>query len=315
MNGNRKPAITVVGDVMLDRYLIGDVTRLNPEAAGAVMDIEREDLRLGGAASVAMLGSSLGAEVTLAGVIGRDLPGGQVLDLLDDHRIAPHLWADSTRPTTNKTRFILRGQLRPDRFDFESKAPIPGDAAKYLAVCPIGDTLLVQDYGKGVCTDSLLRSLLSQATAAGVPILVDPARGRDWQDYDGCTVIKANRIEAADALGCHVGDPPAMMARRLAIRQGCHVVVTAGELGVWWSDGPAVRRVPAVQVQVRDVCGAGDTVLATLGVAMATGGTIDDACRLAVRMAAEQVGQVKVKSLKSGSNQFPLTSKMDEAAV
>ena len=96
-----------------------------------------------------------------------------------------------------------------------------------------------------------------------------------------------------------------MMARRLAIRQGCHVVVTAGELGLWWSDGPAVRRVPAVQVQVRDVCGAGDTVLATMGVVMATGGTIDDACRLAIRMAAEQVGQVGVKSLKSGSNQFP----------
>ena len=121
----------------------------------------------------------LGAQVTLAGVIGRDLPGGQVLDLLDDHRIAPHLWADSTRPTTNKTRFILRGQLRPDRFDFESKAPIPGEAVEYLAACPMGDALLIQDYGKGVCTAPLLRSLLLQATAAGVPVLADPARGRD----------------------------------------------------------------------------------------------------------------------------------------
>lgn len=294
MNGNRKPAITVVGDVMLDRYLIGDVTRLNPEAAGVVMDIEREDFRLGGAASVAMLASSLGAEVTLAGVIGRDVPGGQVLNLLDTHEIAPYLWADSTRPTTNKTRFILRGQLRPDRFDFESKVPIPDEAAKYLAACPIGDTLLIQDYGKGVCTASMLRSLLSQASAAGVPVLVDPARGRDWRDYEGCTVIKANRIEAAEALGCHVGDPPAMMARRLAIRQECHVVVTAGELGLWWSDGRAVRRVPAIQVQVRDVCGAGDTVLATLGLVMATGGMIADGCPQAVRMAAEQVQQIGV---------------------
>jgi rfaE bifunctional protein kinase chain/domain len=297
MNGNRKPAITVVGDVMLDRYLIGDVTRLNPEAAGVVMDIEREDLRLGGAASVALLASSLGAEVTLAGVIGRDVPGGQVLDLLDAHEIAPHLWADSTRPTTNKTRFILRGQLRPDRFDFESKAPIPGDAAKYLATCPIGDCLLIQDYGKGVCTASLLGSLLAQATVADIPVLVDPARGRDWRDYEGCTVIKANRIEAAEALGCHVGDPPAMMARRLAIRQGCHVVVTAGELGIWWSDGQKVRRVPAVPVQVRDVCGAGDTVLATLGVVMAAGGTIGDGCQLAVQMAAEQVVQTGVRGV------------------
>jgi bifunctional ADP-heptose synthase (sugar kinase/adenylyltransferase) len=99
----------------------------------------------------------------LAGVVGRDLPGGQVLDLLDAHEIAPYLWADVSRPTTNKTRFILRGQLRPDRFDFESKAPIPGDAAEYLAACPIGDALLIQDYGKGVCTASLIRSLLALA--------------------------------------------------------------------------------------------------------------------------------------------------------
>jgi rfaE bifunctional protein kinase chain/domain len=292
MTGNRKPTITMVGDVMLDRYLIGDVTRLNPEAAGVVMDIEREDLRLGGAASVAMLASSLGAEVTLAGVIGRDLPGSQVLELLDTHGITPYLWADPSRPTTNKTRFILRGQLRPDRFDFESKAAVSGEAAEYLAACPIGDALLVQDYGKGVCTVGLLRTLMGRAS--GVPILVDPARGRDWRDYEGCTVIKANRIEAAEALGCRVSDPPAMMARRLAIRHGCHVIVTAGELGLWWSDGQVVRRVPAIPVQVRDVCGAGDTVLAALGVAMATGGTIEDGCRVAVRMAAEQVGQVGV---------------------
>ena len=105
---------------------------------------------------------------------------------------------------------------------------------------------------------------------------------------------EANRIEAAEALGCHVGDPPAMMARRLAIRQGCHVVVTTGDLGLWWSDGHAVRRVPAIPVQVRDVCGAGDTVLATLGAAMASGRRICDGCRQAVLMAAEQVGQVGV---------------------
>lgn len=127
-----------------------------------------------------------------------------------------------------------------------------------------------------------------------MPILVDPARGRDWREYDGYTVIKANRIEDAEALVCDVGDSPAMMARRLAIRQGCHVVVTAGELGLWWSNGQKVRRVPAIPVQVRDVCGAGDTVFAMLAAAMTSGGTIEEGCRRAVRMAAEQVGQVGV---------------------
>ena len=102
-------------------------------------------------------------------------------------------------------------------------------------------------------------------------------------------------MEAAEALGVRTSETPAMMARRLAIRQGCHVVVTAGELGLWWSDGQAVRRVPAVPVQARDVCGAGDTVLATLGVVMATGMTIDDGCQRAVREAARQLVQTGVR--------------------
>ena len=147
---------------------------------------------------------------------------------------------------------------------------------------------------KALAAGSVGKITRSSPAASALPLKVSGI-GRDWPDYEGCTVIKANRTEAAEALGCHVGDPPAMIARRLAIRQGCHVVVTAGELGLWWSDGQKVRRVPAVPVQVRDVCGAGDTVLATLGVAMAAGRTFADGCRRAVRMAAEQVGQVGVR--------------------
>jgi rfaE bifunctional protein kinase chain/domain len=285
MKTERKPRITVVGDVMLDRYLIGDVTRLNPEAAGVVMDIEREECRLGGAGLVAMVAASLGAEVTLAGVVARDLAGQQVLDLLDAHGVTPYLSGATGRPTTTKTRFLVRGQLRPDRFDIESRAAIPDEAAQCLSACPLGDALLIQDYGKGVCTLGLLRALIGRA--AGVPILVDPARGRDWRDYDGCTVIKANRIEAAEALGAD--ESPAAMARRLAVRHGCQVVVTAGELGLRWAETGRVRRVPAVPVRVQDVCGAGDAVLATLGVVLAKGGGLGEGCREAVRAAGEWV--------------------------
>jgi D-beta-D-heptose 7-phosphate kinase/D-beta-D-heptose 1-phosphate adenosyltransferase len=256
-----KPRITVIGDIMLDRYFVGDVDRLNPEAPGVVIRVDREDLRPGGAASVAMIASSLGADVTLAGVVGSDVPGREVQSLLKEHNVTPHLWIAEDRPTTTKNRFIVRGKLRPDRFDCETTSEIGGDAAAYLASCPLGDALLIQDYGKGVCTKRLLRSMLGRAREANIPILVDPARGHD---YEVCTLIKANRVEAAEALGVRSSEAPAMMARRLAIRYGCRVVVTAGELGLWWSDVDRVRRVPAVPVEVRDVCGAGDTILATL---------------------------------------------------
>jgi D-beta-D-heptose 7-phosphate kinase/D-beta-D-heptose 1-phosphate adenosyltransferase len=292
-----KPRIAVVGDIMLDRYFVGDVERLNPEAPGVVIRVDRENLRPGGAASVAMIASSLGADVTLAGVVGSDAPGSQVQALLEEHGVTPHLWTAEDRPTTTKNRFIVRGQLRPDRFDCETTSGIGCDAAAYLAACPLGDVLLVQDYGKGVCTKRLQRSLISRAREASIPVLVDPARGRDWHDYEGCTLIKANRVEAAEALGVRFSAAPAMMARRLAIRHGCTVVVTAGEFGLWWSDGDRVRRVPAVPVEVRDVCGAGDTVLATLGVVLTTGKALVDGCRAAVRIAARQLKHTGIQAV------------------
>lgn len=107
-------------------------------------------------------------------------------------------------------------------------------------------------------------------------------------------MIKANRIETAEVLGVGAGVSPAMLARRLAIWHGCQVVVSAGEFGLWWVDGGRVRRVPAVPVAVRNVCGAEDAVLATLGMVMARGGAIEEACRVAVRAVAEQVGKVGV---------------------
>jgi D-beta-D-heptose 7-phosphate kinase/D-beta-D-heptose 1-phosphate adenosyltransferase len=223
----------------------------------------------------------------LAGVIGSDVPGSQVQALLRKHGVTSHLWIAEDRPTTTKNRFIVRGQLRPDRFDCETTSEIGYDAATYLAACPLSDVLLVQDYGKGICTKRLLRWLISRAREADIPVLVDPACGRDWHDYEVCTLIKANRVEAAEALGVRPTEAPAMMARRLAIRHGCKVVVTAGGSGLWWSDGCQVRRVPAVDVDVRDVCGPGDTVLATLGVEIAENGEFEDGCRRAARMASQ----------------------------
>ncbi len=140
-----------------------------------------------------MIASSLRAEVTLAGVVGSDVPGSQVQTLLKEHDVTPHLWVAKNRPTTTKNRFIVRGQLRPDRFDYEITSQITGDAVAYLASCPLGDALLIQDYGKGVCTNRLLRSLTSRARETNIPVLVDPTRSRDWYDYEGALIVMWSR--------------------------------------------------------------------------------------------------------------------------
>jgi D-beta-D-heptose 7-phosphate kinase/D-beta-D-heptose 1-phosphate adenosyltransferase len=291
-NGKR-PHITVVGDLVLDRYLIGDATKLNPEQPGVVIRVENEEDRLGGAAAVAMIAAGFGAKVALAGIIGRDEAGDRLRQLIEGHNIEPHLWFDD-RPTTWKQRIVARGQLRPDRCDREVTTPISGHAARFLSAAPLGDMVLVSDYGKGVCTQSLLRSVSNRAHDTNVPILVDPARGRSWSDYGNVTLIKANWRETTEAVGNHRARPLAL-ARRLADEHGCHIVVTIGRHGLVYAerDG-ATCYLPAEPTDVRDVCGAGDTVLATLGMALARGESLRESCEFALMTAAEQVSRIGI---------------------
>lgn len=289
----KMPHVTVVGDLILDRYLIGDVTKLNPEQPGVVIRVNKEENRLGGAAAVAMLSVGFGARVTLAGVVGRDEPGRRLLRLLDVHGIEPYVWSDD-RPTTWKQRIVARGQLRPDRCDREVTTPVDKDAEQFLSTVPLGDMLLISDYGKGVLTRKLLANLVGRARDAGVRVLVDPARSRSWTDYGKVTLIKANWAEATEAAG--VRDPrPLALARFLADRYGCHVVVTLGGHGVVCAvrEG-ATWYLPAERVEVRDVCGAGDTVLAAIGTAMFGGESVREACRFAAVAAGRQVAKLGI---------------------
>ena len=294
----KRPHITVVGDLILDRYLIGDATKLNPEQPGVVIRVDKEEDRLGGAAAVAMIAAGLGARVTLAGVLGRDEPGQRLQRLIEKHEIEPHLWIDD-RPTTWKQRIVARGLLRPDRFDREVTTPIGDHAARFLSTAPLGDMLLVSDYGKGVCTSAMLRAIGDRARAASVPILVDPARGRRWSDYGQVTLIKANRNEAAGVATEESG--PLAMTRRLADEYQCSVVVTYGGHGMVAAEREGgTYYLPAKATEVRDVCGAGDTVLAGLGVSMARRLlSLRDAATLAVSAASEQVTQTGVAQVGS----------------
>ena len=293
-NGKRSH-ITVVGDLILDRYLIGNATKLNPEQPGVVIRVDKEEDRLGGAAAVAMIAAGFGSRVTLAGVVGRDEPGRRLQQLIAGHDIEPHLWIDD-RPTTWKQRIVARGLLRPDRCDREVTTPIGNHAARFLSAVPLGDMVLISDYGKGVCTRSLLRTLGARARDGGVPILVDPVRGRSWSDYGQVTLIKANR---AEAMGVAAEETrPLAMARRLADEHRCSVVVTYGghgmvaaerEGGTWY--------LPAEATEVRDVCGAGDTVLAALGTGMLNGDCLRRACRVATMVGGRQVAELGIAAV------------------
>lgn len=290
------PHITVVGDLILDRYLIGDATKLNPEQPGVVIRVDKEDDRLGGAAAVAMIAAGFGARVTLAGVVGRDEAGDRLRRLIDEHNIEPHLWIEN-RPTTWKQRIVARGQLRPDRCDREVTTPISDHAAQFLSAVPLGDVLLISDYGKGVCTRILLEFLGDRARDAGVPILVDPARSRNWSDYGQVTLIKANWAEATEAVGNH-DIRPLDLARRLADEHHCHVVVTIGRHGMVCAErSGATWYLPAKPTEVRDVCGAGDTVLAALAICLRDGDSLRHVCRFASGAASQQITCVGISTV------------------
>jgi rfaE bifunctional protein kinase chain/domain len=287
---DKRPHITVVGDLILDRYLIGDATKLNPEQPGVVIRVEKEEDRLGGAAAVAMIAAGLGAHVTLAGVLGRDEPGRRLQKLIADHDIEPHLWFDD-RPTTWKQRIIARGQLRPDRCDREVTTPIGDNASQFLSAVPLGDMLLISDYAKGVCPSGMLQVLGDRARAAGVPILVDPARGQEWSAYGQVQLIKANLEEATS----REKPMPLALARELSDTHRCDVVVTLGRYGMVCGErSEATWHLPAILTQVRDVCGAGDTVFASLAVAIVTGNSLREACRAAMRVAGQQVASLGI---------------------
>ncbi len=262
--------------------------------------VDKEEDRLGGAAAVAMIAAGLGARVTLAGVLGRDEPGRRLQQLITDHGIEPHLWIDD-RPTTWKQRIVARGQLRPDRCDREVTTPISNHAAHFLSAVPLGDMVLVSDYGKGVCTRSLLRTLGDRARDAGVPILVDPDERPKLGGLRTSHVDQGELGEATEADACDNARPLAL-ARKLSEQHSCDVVVTLGCHGMVCAERPvAVRYLPATRVEVRDVCGAGDTVLATLGVAIARGAALREACSFAVKAAAEQVSRFGIAPIRDAA--------------
>lgn len=296
----RRPAVLVVGDIMCDVYLWGKVERISAEAPVPIFESRDRQYVLGGAANVAANLQALGCQVHLLGVVGEDSAGQRVRALLRQQGIADTwLLEDPTRPTTEKTRLIAHEQ-QVLRLDQESRAPLAPvllsralqHAGELMADV---DGVVCSDYGKGVCTASLLEPLFAAAQAAGRPIVVDP-KARDFALYRGATVIKPNLLEVEQASGqsiTHTADLTQAVHGLLQQSQAQAVLVTRGKDGMSLFHPPqAPVHIAAQAREVYDVTGAGDTVLATFAMAMLRGMPLVDAARLANVAAGIVVGKL-----------------------
>jgi len=300
IDGWQGSTVLCIGDVMLDRFVYGSVTRISPEAPIPVLRVGRETLMLGGAGNVARNIGAIGAAVTFVSVIGDDAAGRRIAGLLaDEPRVRPHLLTEPDRATTEKTRFIAEShQLL--RADLETTAAItPATEQALLEVCAarMADcgVVVLSDYGKGVLTPGLVRRLIDLARSAGKPVIVDP-KGRDFSHYRGAALVTPNRSELAAVTAMPVdGDAAvASAARHLIAASGIErVLVTRSEDGMTLvdSDG-SVDQIPATAREVFDVSGAGDTVVAVLASGLAAGASLADAARLANAAAGIVVGKV-----------------------
>jgi rfaE bifunctional protein kinase chain/domain len=285
--------VLVVGDVMLDRYWFGDVSRISPEAPVPVVRIGRLEERPGGAANVARNAAALGAPVELLAVVGEDEAGTSLARLLGQERVAARLTRDASLHTTVKLRVIGRQQqlLRIDFEDLPAQAALEAKLNDFEASLRDAGVVILSDYAKGALThvDRMIRT----ARAAGKTVLVDP-KGDDYEKYRHATLLTPNRSEFREVVGTWKSEAD-FVARAQRLREELEVtalLVTRSEEGMTLIREEEVLHVPTVAQEVFDVSGAGDTVIATLGVMLAAGQSLPDAVRWANRAAGIVVGKL-----------------------
>ena len=288
-----KVRILVVGDVMLDRYWFGDVSRISPEAPVPVAKVERTEDRPGGAANVARNCVALGARTTLLSVVGSDEPGQTLTRLLTEAGVDASLHVDASLNTTVKLRVVAR-QQQLIRIDFENapdhevlQAKL-ADFEQRLAEC---DAVILSDYGKGGLTH--ITDMIRMARAAGKPVLVDP-KGDDYTRYAGATAITPNRAELREVTG-RWKDEADLVARTQKLRAALNmdaILVTRSEEGMTLFTAQGEVHEAAKAREVFDVSGAGDTVIATLAVMLASGLGLAAAMKLANRAAGIVVAKL-----------------------
>jgi D-glycero-beta-D-manno-heptose-7-phosphate kinase len=298
VDGFARTAVLVVGDVMLDRFLVGRVTRISPEAPVPVVAFDHEMHRLGGAANVANNVHALGGRVSLVGVIGHDESGERLNTACRDAGIPAAFASDAARPTTTKVRIVTERNQQVARVDYELDSEIGGAVEDAIVAnverAPSGiGAVLVSDYLKGCITRRVMSSVVALGRGRGIPVLVDP-KIPHLAYYGGASVITPNHHEAETATHRRVRshEEARDAARDFREKARCDaVLMTRGDQGMWLLDARAEGHLPAAAREVADVTGAGDTVIATLALSIAAGATLAEAAWLANQAAAIVVGK------------------------
>ena len=293
--------VAIVGDCILDHYLVGEVSRFSPEAPVPVVAVKSERHLLGGAGTVARNVSTLGGRPLLIGVFGRDPVADRLTSLLDEEGIDARLVPDKLRPTTRKTRVIAHNQ-QVVRVDQELCEPVRGavldqvfaELEKALQTAPV---LILSDYGKGLVTRRFMERLaeLLNRLPRRPLVLVDP-KVRNFALYKGVDLLTPNTKEAAEGAGVPIEDRTGILRAGLAVfrkLQCRHLLITLGPGGMALFQSPdQVLHIPTAAQKVFDVTGAGDTVIATLALALASGFSLLESCILANHAAGIVVGEV-----------------------
>jgi rfaE bifunctional protein kinase chain/domain len=280
--------VLVIGDVMIDEYLRGEVHRISPEAPVPIVEVRERERRLGGAANTAANIQLMGGVATLIGVVGDDGGAGSLRDKLKQVGVTAFTVVDCERPTTRKTRLVAHVQ-QIVRIDDEVRTPIAGAVAReVIAVIEANlanaDAVVISDYAKGVVTAEIAQAAITRAQRRGIPVIVDPKQ-RDFAAYRGATVITPNLVELEKAASAptttfaEIERAVRLVAPRV---DGTALLVTRSADGMTlFRGGEQHHHVPAHAREVFDVTGAGDTVVATMSLALAAGLSIEQAMELA----------------------------------
>ncbi len=291
--------ILVVGDLMLDRYVWGRVERISPEAPVPVVEVVKETVHLGGAANVAYNLAVLKARPLLVGVVGRDEAGDRLVEELHRQEISSEgIVRDKGRSTTIKTRIIAHNQ-QVCRTDREDKTPLSQGTVDqmrtaYQPLLEQAKGMILSDYGKGALSAALVVGLIQEARRTKKFLAVDPKAG-DFSVYRGASIVTPNKKEAVRASGVEIVDEASFIQageKLLEVTASDYLLITRGEEGMTLFDGKEHSHIPTVAREVFDVSGAGDTVIASLTLAVAAGASIRDAAILANHAAGVAVGKL-----------------------
>ena len=290
----KRPSILVIGDLMIDHYIWGSATRLSPEAPVPIVNVKSESVTLGGAGNVVQNLVSLGAEVTVAGVIGNDASGKQLIEILESEGVKTNaIVKDNSRTTTVKTR-VLVGSHQLVRVDREVNETISPDLEDKLIAAlgvkiAVSDIVLLSDYNKGLFTAGLTQRLIMLAAEHQKKVVIDP-KGLNYEKYKGAYIIKPNRKELAEAAKTEKisNYTDLQLAAKTIISQTgtTYLIVTLSEEGMAIITDKTSTLLPVKATEVFDVTGAGDTVISVIAYFLALGLAVEEACELANHAAA-----------------------------